>query len=168
MHLFTIKSVVLILVQTFFVSIVYYGNLYHLPIFSQVLRHRSIIASSVLLFPPIITPDLHRYPSWFDSRKVCSLGKYNPCICGGFGLRTLGVGLQTTFSPDLSRGKIIGYLIVEGFGIGLTFQTRMPFYNQTNCSAGRCINNISTAGSCSSNRSTKRFPNNPRSIRSRK
>jgi hypothetical protein len=54
-HLFTIRSVALILVQTFFVGIVYYGNLYYLPIFSQVLQHRSIIVSGVLLLPLIIT-----------------------------------------------------------------------------------------------------------------
>ena len=55
MHLFTIRSVALILFQTFFVGIVYYGNLYYLPIFAQVLQKRSIIASGVLLLPLIIT-----------------------------------------------------------------------------------------------------------------
>jgi hypothetical protein len=54
-HLFTIRSVALILVQTFFVGIVYYGNLYYLPIFCQVLQGRSIIVSGVLLLPLIIT-----------------------------------------------------------------------------------------------------------------
>ena len=54
-HLFTNRSVALILWQTFFVGIVYYGNLYYLPIFSQVLQKRSIIASGVLLLPLIMT-----------------------------------------------------------------------------------------------------------------
>ena len=54
-HLFTIRSVALILFQTFFVGVVYYGNLYYLPIYSQVLLRRSIITSGVLLLPLIIT-----------------------------------------------------------------------------------------------------------------
>lgn len=52
-------------------------------------------------------------------------GRYNPSIWVGFALWVLGLGLQTTFGPDISLGKIVGYLIVEGFGIGLTFQTSM-------------------------------------------
>ena len=54
-HLFTIRSVSLILWQTFFVGIVYYGNLYYLPIYSQVLQKRDSITSGVLLLPLIIT-----------------------------------------------------------------------------------------------------------------
>ena len=45
----------LILWQTFLVGIVYYGVLYYLPIYSQVLQHRSVITSGVLLLPLIIT-----------------------------------------------------------------------------------------------------------------
>ena len=55
MHLFKIRSVSLILWQTFLVGIVYYGVLYYLPIYSQVLQHRSVITSGVLLLPLIIT-----------------------------------------------------------------------------------------------------------------
>lgn len=51
--------------------------------------------------------------------------RYNPCICFGFALWTIGLGLQTTFSPDISLAKFAGYLVVEGFGIGFTFQTSM-------------------------------------------
>ena len=40
---------------------------------------------------------------------------------------TLGLGLQIMFSPDISTGKIVEYLILEGFGTGLTFQTNMGF-----------------------------------------
>ena len=76
--------------------------------------------------------NLYRYAGWSHTCKVplassnvsnCRTGHYNPCIIGGFALWTLGLGLQTTFSPDISLGKIIGFLILEGFGIGLTFQT---------------------------------------------
>ena len=84
--------------------------------------------------------NLHRHPGWSHSRKVprpsstCLIsrtGHYNPCIIGGFALWTVGLGLQTTFSPDISLGKIIGYLIIEGFGIGLTFQTSIFLPNSS-------------------------------------
>jgi len=45
----------LILVQTFVVGIVYYGSLYYLPIYFQVVGGKSIIESGVLLLPLIIT-----------------------------------------------------------------------------------------------------------------
>lgn len=149
-HLFTIKSVALILVQTFFVGIVYYSNLYYLPVFSQVLQRRSIIASGVILLPLIITQTftatlagfiLAKFPSSMECADWRT-GRYNPCICGGFAMWTLGLGLQTTFSPNLSLGKIIGYLIVEGFGIGLTFQTSMLSANQLNSSTSCSTSNI--------------------------
>lgn len=41
--------------QTFFVGIVYYANLYYIPIFAQVVQKRSIITSGVFLLPLIIT-----------------------------------------------------------------------------------------------------------------
>src|SRR5579859_812485 len=68
---------------------------------------------------------VYHHPEFADNRT----GRYNPSIWAGFALWTLGLGLQTTFGPDISLGKIVGYLIVEGFGIGLTFQTsilRLP------------------------------------------
>ena len=54
-HMFTIRSVALVLAQTFLVGIVYYANLYYLPVFFQVLQNRSIIMSGALLLPLIIT-----------------------------------------------------------------------------------------------------------------
>jgi hypothetical protein len=75
--------------------------------------------------------NIHRHRRGYCSCKVSCCwsfadirtGKYNPVIWAGFALWTLGLGLQTTFNADIGIGKIIGYLIINGFGIGMTFQT---------------------------------------------
>ena len=69
-------------------------------------------------------------------------GRYNPVIWAGFALWTLGLGIQTTFSPDISVGKVIGYLIVEGFGIGMTFQTSIRHFSIPNHSLGCRPSNV--------------------------
>jgi hypothetical protein len=100
--------------------------------------------------------NIYRNISWFNPRKVNPLqaishrtGRYNPVICTGFALWTLGLGLQTTFSADISTAKIIGYLIVEGFGIGLTFQTSMLTLSITDNSIGSSPSNLPQKGPCS-------------------
>jgi hypothetical protein len=71
-YLFAIPSVALILWQTFLVGIVYYGVLYYLPLFFQVLQHRSIISSGVMLLPLIITQ------TFFATFAGMFMAKYTP------------------------------------------------------------------------------------------
>jgi hypothetical protein len=73
-YLFAIPSVALILWQTFFVGIVYYGVLYYLPLFFQVLQHRSVISSGVMLLPLIITQ------TFFATFAGMFMAKYEPFL----------------------------------------------------------------------------------------
>ena len=45
-----------------------------------------------------------------------------PCVAVGFGMWTLGTGLKCMFSRTTHIGVVIGVLIVEGLGVGLTLQ----------------------------------------------
>lgn len=100
---------------------------------------------------------VHRYSDLSDIRT----GRYNPSIWAGFALWTLGLGLQTTFGPDISLGKIIGYLIVEGFGIGLTFQTSTsPTIDLLIRSLGRSTGDVTQERPRSSDGGTKLLQNN--------
>lgn len=49
-------------------------------------------------------------------------GLYMPCILVGFILWTVGNGLTLIFDENTDLGPLIGVLIVEGAGIGLTLQ----------------------------------------------
>jgi hypothetical protein len=51
----------------------------------------------------------------------------------------VGLGLQTTFLPDISTSMIIGYLIIEGVGIGLTFQTTLVAAQATSAKKDRAV-----------------------------
>jgi hypothetical protein len=45
-----------------------------------------------------------------------------PCVVVGFGLWTVGMGLKCTFGQTTHLGVVIGILVVEGLGIGMTLQ----------------------------------------------
>ncbi|BFZ62623.1 hypothetical protein YB2330_003724 [Saitoella coloradoensis] len=122
LRLFKNLSVCVIFIQTFLVGIVYYGNLYYLPLYFQIVRGKTAIESGVLLLPLVITQTV---ASTVSGLVVSKTGRYNPSIWTGFVIWTIGLGLQTTFDRNTSIAKIVGYLILEGSGIGQTFQTTL-------------------------------------------
>ena len=119
LHLFTIPSVSFILFQTLLVGVVYYGNIYYLPIYFQIVLQKSIIESGLLLLPLVVTQSL---ASIATGQLISRTGKYNPSIRVGFVFWVVGLGVQTTFSKDSSLATIICILLIEGIGMGSTFQ----------------------------------------------
>src|SRR5690606_11996203 len=50
-------------------------------------------------------------------------GVYRPFIWGGLAIATVGCGLLTLLEKDTDRGKIIGFLFVNGVGLGACMQS---------------------------------------------
>jgi len=51
------------------------------------------------------------------------LGRYREFIIAGFAIWAVGLGLLTTFSADVTDGKVVGFLLLNGVGTGLTVQS---------------------------------------------
>jgi hypothetical protein len=91
-------------------------------VYFQVLRGMSPIKSASFLLSLLVV-------------QVCSsllagimtpyTKKVLPQVRTGFFIWTIGAGLQTTFNRTTSYARIVGFLVLQGFGVGLTLQTTL-------------------------------------------
>lgn len=105
--------------QSFLTGLSYFGNFFYLPIYFQSILRYSPLVSGALILPVIITTSITSIAS---GQWMARMGSYLPCILLGFALWTLGNGLTLLFDRDTGLAVLIGVLIVEGAGIGLTLQ----------------------------------------------
>ncbi|KAI6778559.1 uncharacterized protein J7T54_003309 [Emericellopsis cladophorae] len=105
--------------QTFLTGLAYFGNFFYLPIYFQSILQYSALESGALILPVVITTSA---TSILSGLYMARMHRYMHCILVGFMLWTLGNGLTLMFDRDTKIGPLIGILIVEGAGIGLTLQ----------------------------------------------
>lgn len=89
------------------------------PIYFQSVLGYNALESGALILPLIISSSVC---SIVSGQFMSRVGRYMPCVAVGFGLWTLGTGLKCLFSRTTPLGVVIGFLIVEGLGVGLTLQ----------------------------------------------
>ncbi|KAH6987144.1 hypothetical protein EDB80DRAFT_690592 [Ilyonectria destructans] len=80
------------------------------------------LVSGALIIPIVITTS---FTSILSGQYMSRPGFYMPCILVGFILWTVGNGLTLIFDENTGLGPLIGILIVEGAGIGLTLQSTL-------------------------------------------
>ncbi|KAI1334615.1 MFS general substrate transporter [Xylariaceae sp. FL0016] len=93
--------------------------LYWLPIWFQAIKGASPLRSGVMILPLILS---QLVGSVVCGALVQKTGYYLPEVVCGNALVAIGAGLMSTFSPDTSRGAIIGFQILVGLGRGLVLQ----------------------------------------------
>lgn len=107
------------LVQNLLSGIVYYSQLYYLPLFFQNAHQLTPLISAVLLLPLTGAQMFAAIAAgWFISWKE----RYCEVIWLGFFCWTLGVGLTCSFDVDTPTWAMALVLLVEGTGIGCIFQ----------------------------------------------
>jgi MFS family permease len=117
--LFKSVPVATMLAQNLLFGIVYYSQLYYLPLFFQNAHQLTPTISAVLLLPltgaqMVASITAGRYISWKE--------RYGEIIWVGFFCWTLGVGLTCSFDVDTPKYGMALVLFVEGIGIGCIFQ----------------------------------------------
>ncbi|GAW20868.1 hypothetical protein ANO14919_103800 [Xylariales sp. No.14919] len=93
--------------------------IFYLPIWFQAVRGASATQSSVNSLPLMISFTL---AATVAGGVVSTYGYYTPFMYGPAVLGSIGVGLMTTFTTDISTGKWIGYQIIFGTGMGIGMQ----------------------------------------------
>ncbi|KAK2598659.1 hypothetical protein N8I77_012054 [Diaporthe amygdali] len=96
-----------------------YLFMYYLPIFFQSIRGSSAIQSGIQLLPMLLGLVVS---SFAVGALVTMLGYYTPFLIGSTAIFTVGAGLITTYSAEISNAKWIGYQILAGAGLGAGFQ----------------------------------------------
>ncbi|KAF1915100.1 major facilitator superfamily domain-containing protein [Ampelomyces quisqualis] len=117
--LFKSAPVCVMLLQNLFFGIVYYSQLYYLPLFFQNARGMSPLISAALVLPITCAQML---ASIISGQYISRKERYGEVIWSGFFLWTLGVGLTCIFDLDTSVVAIVVILLVQGTGVGFIFQ----------------------------------------------
>ncbi|KAK3216223.1 hypothetical protein GRF29_8g2638439 [Pseudopithomyces chartarum] len=119
LSLFTSAPICVMLFQHFFFGLVYYSQIYYLPLFFQNALRMSPILSAALALP---IPCAQMIASIISGQYISRLERYGEVIWSGFFLWTLGVGLTCMFDSSTSIATIAIVLVIQGVGVGFVFQ----------------------------------------------
>lgn len=117
--LFSDKSGVASFLVCFCHGFIFLGQSYYLPLYFQGVLGASPIMSGVYLLPLVVSISIFAAMTGVYIQKT---GKYIPAMWVGLVLLTLGVGLLISLDPTPNWGKIVGYQIITGAGVGLNFE----------------------------------------------
>ncbi|KAI2465685.1 putative MFS aflatoxin efflux pump [Annulohypoxylon bovei var. microspora] len=92
---------------------------YFLPIWFQAIKGTTAVDSGIRLLPITLSMVV---ASISNGIFVSKIGYYTPSMLFGTVLMSIGAGLLTTLEQDTGTGKWIGYQILYGFGMGMSFQ----------------------------------------------
>ena len=93
--------------------------LYWIAIWFQAVKGTSAVRSGIDTIPMVLSLTVASLGSGTVVRRT---GYYVPPMYLGVICISVGAGLMTTFTPDTSTGRWIGYQILFGFGIGVSMQ----------------------------------------------
>jgi MFS family permease len=122
LRLFERTSAKIMFTHNFITGIVYYSDLYFLPLYFQIVMGHSPLISGVLILPLILGFSVASSTAGF---MLSHLGRCNPIIWTGYILWTAGAGCHIVFGPHTSIGTTVGCLLLEGLGIGFSMQPVM-------------------------------------------
>ena len=92
---------------------------YFLPIWFQSVKGVSAVESGIRLLPLMLAMVVGSIGGGIVTPRV---GYYTPFAIIGSCMSSVGAGLLTTLQVDTGRGKWIGYQVVYGMGMGMSFQ----------------------------------------------
>ncbi|KAF9586271.1 hypothetical protein BGW38_007675 [Lunasporangiospora selenospora] len=121
-YLFKSRTNSAVFLTSFFVGMGFFGVMFFMPLFFQIVRQESATASGLEMLPLIVGLLIASISSGFF---VSKWGQYLPFIWSGLAFATIATGLLTLLEENSSRGEIIGYLFLNGFGLGFSMQTLM-------------------------------------------
>ncbi|ODV84154.1 hypothetical protein CANARDRAFT_201368 [[Candida] arabinofermentans NRRL YB-2248] len=97
----------------------YFVDIYYYPLYLQNLRGWSPIMAGVIQLPATCSSSIFGVFAGFVNTAT---GRYVECLWFGGAMWTLGVGLKIMFQMHSSVGLLVGANLVQGLGIGFTFQ----------------------------------------------
>lgn len=77
------------------------------------------LESGALILPLVVMTAI---ASISGGQFMARVGQYMPLVVSGYFLWSVGTGLTCMFDRETGLGKIIGILLLEGCGVGLTLQ----------------------------------------------
>ena len=105
-------------------GVVYWANLFYVPLYLQNVRGYGPIISGAVMVPMLAS---HGVGSIISGLIISRTGRYNLVIIPGNLVWTVGVSLQTLYTQTtpIYAVCLIGFL--QGIGIGFAFQRKLSF-----------------------------------------
>lgn len=122
LHLFKNGSLCLLLGSNFFFGLCYYGFLYYLPYYFNIIKQKDTVHTSIFLLPLVLTQALG---STVSGQIISRTGHYIYVVIAGYALWTLSNGLLILWDKKLQDWVNIIVLLIMGSGVGFTFQPTM-------------------------------------------
>lgn len=107
------------MVQNLMIGLAYYSLLYYLPLFYQIVRQMSVIQSALMILPVVLPQSLASIAS---GQYMSRFNRYGELIWGGFSLWVAAAAVESRFSRTFPLAGIIVTLVIQGIGVGFTFQ----------------------------------------------
>ncbi|KAJ5859408.1 putative MFS-type transporter [Penicillium chrysogenum] len=98
---------------------IFMGEAYYLPLYFQAVLSSSPIMSGVYIIPFVLALTVSAALTGFFIQKT---GVYVPAMWSGLAAMTLGVGLLINLEVTANWGKIMGFQVIAGIGIGMNFE----------------------------------------------
>ncbi|KAG0349030.1 hypothetical protein BG004_002558 [Podila humilis] len=121
-RLFKDQTSAAVFLTSFFVGMGFFGIMFFMPLFFQIVKQETATASGLEMLPLIVGLLIASIASGF---MVSKWGQYRPFIWLGLALSVIGTGLLALIKEDSSRGMMIGFLLINGAGLGFSMQTIM-------------------------------------------
>lgn len=112
----------IVLLSNFFFGMAYYGWMYFMPYYFQVVRNVNVLVTTAFMLPLVLPQSV---VSIISGRVISSTGHYLPTIIIGYILWTIGCGLMLIWGLDTNFGVCVVILLIIGSGVGCTFQPTM-------------------------------------------
>lgn len=91
-----------------------------MPLYLQSVKGSSPLLSGAMILPLVM---VKAFAGMLAGAIIHRTGRYLELIWAGLVLMAVGHGLYINLGVDSSIGKIVGYQIISGSGVGLLFQT---------------------------------------------
>ncbi|CAI2165954.1 13712_t:CDS:10 [Funneliformis geosporum] len=123
-HLFKSVNIVGTFGTNFFQGMAFFGLIYYIPVYFQVIKGDSATASGLELIPYILGVVLASIiAGQFMSRT--DIASYRTISILGGVMIAVGSGLLTLWNENTGRGVQIAYMIIAGIGVGVILQSTM-------------------------------------------
>ncbi|KAK4937254.1 hypothetical protein LTR10_022086 [Elasticomyces elasticus] len=119
LNMYTNAPVAAVLAQNFFFGMVYYSNLYYIPLYIQNVRGWDTIISAAFLVAINVPQSM---VSTLSGIFISRYKRYGIVIWTGFTIWTLGAGLICSFTRTMHPAAVAVILSISGIGAGCIFQ----------------------------------------------
>lgn len=136
LHLFhhLVRSVLFFM--CFMMGWAYFVDIYYFPLYLQNVQQWSPLMSGVIQIPATCSSSIFGVAAGFVNSKT---GKYVECLWFGGAMWCLGTGLKIMFEVNSGVGLLIGANVVQGLGIGFTFQPTLLALLSNSDSSDRAV-----------------------------